>query len=105
MPWRECHVMDERLRFVARLALKYLRRERATYTIIGCAALLQALGLWMLVPRFGAAGAAAAYLMSISLMYGGSACLARAELATLRKAWRTAQARRDTGPTDPGARL
>lgn len=90
---------------LAPTTLKYLRRERATYMIIGCAALLQALGLWMLVPRFGAAGAAAAYLMSISLMYGGSACLARAELATLRKAWRTAQARRDTGPTAPGARL
>jgi O-antigen/teichoic acid export membrane protein len=64
--------------------LKYRRRKRATYTIVACAALLQTVGLWWLVPRFGATGAAAAYLLSIVAMYGSFAWLAHRELSVLR---------------------
>ena len=41
MPWKECHVMDERLRFVARLSLRKdirlgstpIRHQKSTVTL------------------------------------------------------------------------
>jgi hypothetical protein len=38
MPWKECHVMDERLRFVARLleGEKIAHRHRAVWSLRQC---------------------------------------------------------------------
>lgn len=65
--------------------LKYRRRNRTTYHAVACAAGAQGLLLLLLVPRFGATGAAIAYAISMCGMYGVFAWMAHRELA-LRKA-------------------
>ena len=64
--------------------LKYQGRNRATYVAVSCTAALQVLLLLVLVPRFGAAGAAVAYALSLCGMYTVLAVMAHGELTTLR---------------------
>jgi O-antigen/teichoic acid export membrane protein len=56
--------------------LKFRRRHRPVLVAVGLAALLQAVLLALLVPRFGATGAAAAYAAATALLYGGLAVVA-----------------------------
>jgi O-antigen/teichoic acid export membrane protein len=60
--------------------LKFKRRNRATFITVACAVVAQILLLLLLVPEFGATGAAAAYAVSIIGAYGTFALIARREL-------------------------
>jgi len=64
--------------------LKYRRRNRTTYLTVACAAAAQGMLLLLLVPRLGATGAAIAYAISMSGMYGVFALMAHRELALLK---------------------
>lgn len=64
--------------------LKYQGRNRATYIAVSCTAALQVALLFVLVPRFGASGAAAAYTLSMCGMYAALAWMAHRELTKLR---------------------
>ena len=64
--------------------LKYRRRNRTTYVTVACAAATQAMLLLLLVPRFGATGAATAYAVSMCGMYGAFAWMAHHELALFK---------------------
>lgn len=57
--------------------LKFQRRDRALYTVMGLAAVAQLGLLVVLVPRLGATGAALAYLLAMGGSYGGFALLAK----------------------------
>ena len=63
--------------------LKYRQRDRAMYTIVACSAVAQGLLLMLLVPRYGAMGAATAYAASMCGMYGAFAWMAQRELRLL----------------------
>jgi O-antigen/teichoic acid export membrane protein len=56
--------------------LKFSRRNRATFVTVACGAAAQVLLLLLLVPRFGATGAAIAYAVSTIGMYGAFALMA-----------------------------
>lgn len=64
--------------------LKYRGRNRTTYVAVACTAVVQVGLLFLLVPRFGAPGAAAAYAAAICGMYAVLAWMARRELLMLR---------------------
>jgi O-antigen/teichoic acid export membrane protein len=64
--------------------LKYRRRNRATFVTVSGAAATQAMLLIMLVPRYGAVGAAIAYAISMCGMYAAFACMAQRDLALLK---------------------
>ena len=70
--------------------LKYRRRKRTTYFIIASAALTQIVALGLLVPRFGAMGAASAFTLSMCGMYGAFAFMAHRELQASRAIWAAA---------------
>ncbi|HRH89260.1 MAG TPA: hypothetical protein PLO41_20625, partial [Rubrivivax sp.] len=71
---------------LAPTCLKYLRRTRTMFTAVAGGVLLQSLSLALLVPRFGATGAAAAYLLSIGSLYLCFGWLAHRALVALREA-------------------
>jgi O-antigen/teichoic acid export membrane protein len=60
--------------------LKYRRRDRATYILVASATIAQGLLLVLLVPHYGAMGAAIAYAASTCGMYGAFAWMAHSEL-------------------------
>ena len=60
--------------------LKYRAQTSATYAIVAGAAVLELLLLALLVPRFGATGAALAYLTATAGLYGAFTRLARSPL-------------------------
>ena len=60
--------------------LKYRGRHRATFTALAACGLLQLALLALLVPRYGATGAAAAYAAAVVLMYGALALAARRDI-------------------------
>lgn len=64
--------------------LKLRRRNRATFVTVVSAAIVQIALLVVLVPRYGADGAAVAYAVSMVGMYGAFAVMARRDLAQLR---------------------
>lgn len=64
--------------------LKYRGRNSATYISVTCTAVLQVALLFVLVPRFGASGAAVAYTLSLCGMYAALAWMAHCELTRLR---------------------
>ncbi len=60
--------------------LKFRQRNRSTYAAVGSAAAAQGVLLLWLVPAHGALGAALAYAISMSGMYGAFAWMAHREL-------------------------
>ena len=64
--------------------MKFRQRNRALYTTVANAAVLQIMLLWWLVPRLGTTGAALAYVVAMCGMYGNFARLAHRELTLLR---------------------
>lgn len=66
--------------------LKYRRRGRTTVRILAVAAVAQLALLAALIPHFGATGAAIAYAVSMTGMYGAFAVAGHRELARLRAA-------------------
>jgi O-antigen/teichoic acid export membrane protein len=64
--------------------LKLRQRNRITFATVVCAAIAQIFLLVLLIPRFEATGAAAAYAISMASMYGFFALMARRDLARLR---------------------
>lgn len=67
--------------------LKYRRRKAATYATLAIAAVAQMLLLAWLVPRAGASGAAAAYVISMCGMYVAFAWMGHRELRSLYRTW------------------
>lgn len=70
---------------IAPTYFKYRGHNRLTFSTLGACALLQLVLLWLLVPPFEATGAAIAYMVSMLLMYGYLALVARFQLAALRR--------------------
>lgn len=68
--------------------LKFRRRKAATYATVSIAAVAQLLLLVWLVPRAGATGAAAAYVLSMCGMYAAFAWMGHRELRSLQRTWR-----------------
>ncbi len=64
--------------------LKYVRHNRLVFGTASGAAAIQLVLLVLLIPRFGATGAAAAYAVSMCAMYGVFAWMASREVMTLR---------------------
>ncbi|MCX7304012.1 MAG: polysaccharide biosynthesis C-terminal domain-containing protein [Hyphomicrobiales bacterium] len=65
--------------------VKYTRDRRVALTVVAIAAALQLVLLLVLVPSFGAAGAALAYAASIVTMYGIYTVIAWRDLSRLRQ--------------------
>lgn len=66
--------------------LKIRRHNRATFTTVACAAAAQLVMLWLLVPAFGATGAAIAHAASMVGAYGAFALIAHHDLTRYRAA-------------------
>jgi O-antigen/teichoic acid export membrane protein len=70
---------------LAPTCLKYRRRNRAVFATLAGAAVLQIMLLVTLIPAWGATGAAAAYAIASTVMYGTFALVARRDLRRLRR--------------------
>lgn len=66
--------------------LKFQKRNRTTYAGVAIAAATQLVLLVLLVPKFGATGAATAYAVSMCGLYGAFAILAHREVLALKSA-------------------
>ena len=64
--------------------LKYRQRNHATFVTVACAAATQVILLLLLVPHYGAVGAAVAFAVSMCGMYAAFVCMAHRELALLK---------------------
>ena len=66
--------------------MKYMQHNRATLAIVASAAAAQIALLVLLVPRFGATGAAMAFAISMSGTYGVFSRMAHRELVRMSSA-------------------